>query len=442
MLTDAQGNRVAGATPAALEHYDDAVAQLQCYRGDPLAAADAALLETPTFAMAHALRAHLHLLGTDVAGLPEASLATEAAARTARDDRDRGHVAALRAFIDGDLVLGSKLLDDVLVHHPRDSLALQAAHLWDFYLGDARSLRDRVARALPAWQGGVPGRHAVLGMHAFGLEETGDYGGAERQGREAVALERRDAWAQHAVAHVMEMQGRHDEGVAWMEGNRSGWAEDSFMAVHNWWHLALYHLDRGDMPAVLRLYDDAIRAGRSGLALDMVDASALLWRLSLLEVDVVSRWDELADAWAPYAEAPNYAFNNVHALMAFIGAGRDGLVERTLAALARRGVEDGTNGMMAREVGFPVARALVAFAKRNYGETIRILRPVRMIAHRFGGSHAQRDVLDLTLIEAALRQRDVDLARALTAERSALRPASPLARGFAQRAARMGASTG
>lgn len=280
----------------------------------------------------------------------------------------------------------------------------------------------------------MPGRHAVLGMYAFGLEENGDYARAEALGRQAVELEPHDAWAQHAVAHVMEMQSRHDDGIAWMEGNRAGWAEGSFMAVHNGWHLALYHLDRGDTAAVLALYDKLLRAGRSTLALDLVDASALLWRLHLQRVEVGERWQEIAEAWAPSAEAGLYAFNNVHALMAFIGAGRVDQQAAVLSALARRGLEPGTNGMMAREVGFPVARALHAFACHRYAETVRILRGTRLIAHRFGGSHAQRDLLDLTLVEAALRLGDRDLARAFAAERIALRPASPVARRLAARA--------
>ena len=65
---------------------------------------------------------------------------------------------------------------------------------------------------------------------------------------------------------------------------------------------------------------------------------------------------------------------------------------------------------------------------------MRLIRPVRNIAHRFGGSHAQRDILDLTLIEAAFRSGDGPLAKALSAERLLVKPASPLAELFARRA--------
>jgi hypothetical protein len=183
-------------------------------------------------------------------------------------------------------------------------------------------LRDRIARALPAWNEGMPGYHAVLGMHAFGLEETGDYTRAERQGRKGVELEPRDGWAQHAVAHVMEMQGRQKDGIAWMRANPEAWSRDSFFCVHNWWHLALYHLDLGEIDEVLALFDGPIYGKRSTMVLDMVDASALLWRLFLRGIDLGDRWNAVADNWEPIAKAGNYAFNDAHAIMAFVGAGR------------------------------------------------------------------------------------------------------------------------
>lgn len=150
MHTDAQGNRLTGATGAALGHFDRALAELRCYRGDPLAQAAAATAEAPTFTMAHCLQAHLELLGTEAAALPAARAALDAAIACRHDDRERGHIAALRLLLDGELAAGRDRLDDVLIRHPRDATALQAAHLWDFFLGDTRSLRDRVARALPA----------------------------------------------------------------------------------------------------------------------------------------------------------------------------------------------------------------------------------------------------------------------------------------------------
>ena len=131
-----------------------------------------------------------------------------------------------------------------------------SAQIGDFLLGYSQMLRDRVARVLPHWHRDVPGYGFILGMHAFGLEEAGDYARAEASGREAVALNPRDGWAVHAVAHVLEMNGRTEEGVGWLRDSAGSWAPGNMFAYHNWWHLALFHLDRGEIAEALRLFDE------------------------------------------------------------------------------------------------------------------------------------------------------------------------------------------
>ncbi|WP_239482219.1 tetratricopeptide repeat protein [Zestomonas insulae] len=427
-VRDLQGLAVSGASSRSLSHFETALSLFRCYRGDPLAETDAALADSPGFAMAHVLRAYLHLLGTESAALPAARASYARAAALAGTERERGHVAAIGALLDGHWHRAGHLLEDVAIDHPHDTLALQAGHQIDFFCGHARMLRDRIARALQAWRIGRPGYHALLGMYAFGLEENGDYARAEAAGRQAVVLEPHDAWAQHAVAHVLEMQSRQREGIAWMRANCTAWTADSFFQIHNWWHLALYHLELGEYEQVLELYDGPIAGDQSALALDLIDASALLWRLQLQEVDVGNRWEVLAARWEPLAEAGHYAFNDVHAMMAFASAGHVDAAQRLLAAQQRARQGDGDNVRFTAEVGQPVALAIQAFVARRYAECVRLLRAVRPIAQRFGGSHAQRDLLDLTLIEAALRGGQLALARALCAERLQLRPSSPLAR--------------
>jgi hypothetical protein len=87
-----------------------------------------------------------------------------------------------------------------------------------------------------------------------------------------------------------------------------------------------------------------------------------------------------------------------------------------------------------------VTRAILAFGDGDYARTVALIRPVRSIAHRFGGSHAQRDVIDLTLIEAAIRSGDSALAAALAAERLDRRHESPLSQLFVRRAGALAAA--
>ena len=428
-LVDGAGYPVTGATAESLTGLEQAEAQLRCLIEDPVATLNEALALAPGMAMGHLMLGWLHLLGTEADAVAVARSSAEAARPLVGTARERQHLAALDALVDGRWHRASQLLEDLTIAWPHDALALQVGHQIDFFTGSARLLRDRIARALPLWDQGRPGYHALLGMYAFGLEENGQYDAALQAGERAVELAPRDSWAWHAVAHVHEMRNDPEAGIRWLGQTEASWAPDSFLAVHNHWHLALFHLERGEHEAVLARYDRAIGGPGSTVVLDLIDASALLWRLTLRGIDVGGRWQPLADRWAPLAEAGFYAFNDLHAMLAFVGAGRDGLQQRLLAAQRRLVAGGGAadNVAFTAEVGQAAARAIVAFGAGDDEEVIRLLRPLRPIAHRFGGSHAQRDLLDQTLLAAARRAGKRDLLTALGHERLALRPRDPLA---------------
>ena len=433
MLQDVHGHELTGATEVAAAHFERGTHELRCFIGDPVASADRAIAAAPDFVMAHALKGYLYGLSTEAGAQPVVEACHAAASRVAATPRERGHVAALGHLAQGRWHEAGKVLADLADAYPRDALALQAGHQVDFFTGNAPMLRARIEKALPHWDETLPGYHALLGMHAFGLEENADYAAAESAGRRAVDLEPRDGWAQHAVAHVMEMQCRQQDGIAWMRENTEKWTKDSFLQVHNWWHLALFHYELGETDAIFELFDGPIYGSGSTIALNMVDASALLWRLHLGGVDVGDRWQTLADNWLPFARSTNYAFNDMHAMMAFVAAGRDeaaaALLETQTAVMAA----GGDNAAFTRDVGHPATRAIRAFGRGDYAECVRLILPVRAIAHTFGGSHAQRDVLELTLLEAALRGGDMALGHRLALERAAARPSSPLSRLFVSR---------
>jgi hypothetical protein len=436
-MTDARGNPVSTSSQDSLDRYESAQTLFLGYYGDPVGKIDTALEQDPEFVAGHLLRAGMMITASDQCVLPMLRESVEAAEKlhAVANERERRHTAAARAWLDGDFSGSLRRYSDILTDYPRDALALQVGHLGDFLLGRSAMLRDRVAGVLPAWDSRMPGFSYVLGMHAFGLEENNMYGEAEAQGRRALDINRRDPWAVHAVTHVMEMQGRVEEGMAWLTSRREDWASGSFMSVHNWWHLALFHLDRDETQEVLALYDKRLREESSGQVLDLIDASAILWRLWLRGVDVGARWRDLATVWRERGGAGYYAFNDVHALMAYLGAGDGAAAQDLIEAMEAAANGSGTNAMMTRDVGLPAAHALVAFVREDYGRTIELLRDLRWIAHRFGGSHAQRDVLALTLVEAALREGARNLAKALTAERMALKPNSEGNQRLASRAA-------
>ncbi|HEY0825930.1 MAG TPA: tetratricopeptide repeat protein [Ramlibacter sp.] len=420
-MKDALDHELSGADAASVAAYQAALDQFRCFTGDPAALAQQAIAASPGLTMAHLLQAWLYLLGTEPAGIAVARAACAAAAALPANERERLHLQAARLLAHGHWHEAGRVLEDLSLAYPRDLLALQAGHQVDYFTGNARMLRDRIARALPAWHQGMPGYHAMLSMHAFGLEETGDYAQAERSGRRSVELEPHDGWGWHAVAHVLEMRNEPAAGVAWLGRHAATWAEGSFFAVHNWWHLALFHLEQGHVEEVLRLYDASIATG-SAVMLDLIDATAMLWRLQLRGIDVGARWDAVADLWQAAGQPGLYAFNDLHMMMAYCGAGRAQPQARVLEAQAQAMAKDDDNAGFTRTAGHAATQAVQAFAQGEYARCVQLLRRIRHCAHVFGGSHAQRDVLDLTLLEAARRAGLEGLASGLDAERTALRP--------------------
>ncbi|MFD0370472.1 tetratricopeptide repeat protein [Streptomyces sp. NPDC127114] len=434
MATDRYGHDLYNGTAEAVGHLDRAVEALLFFRPEVAAAVDDLLETAPAAPVAQAFAAYLGVLGTEPAGAAAARRRFDAFASgldmTGLGPRERLHTAAAGSLLAGDLRRGSALLEELSVAYPRDALALFVGHQLDFLTGDALRLRDRIGGALSAWEEDDPHRGPLLGMYAFGLEEAGHYAHARETGSAAVERNRHDVWAIHAVVHTYEMQGRFAEGIAYLDARTGDWSEGNFLTVHNWWHYALYALEAGRKDTALGIYDAALHNEESrGLAMELLDAAAMLWRFHLAGSDQTRRWEALADAWSARADPPFYAFNDVHAVMSYVGAGRVAEAERLIAGrrrwLAEPGAETVTNRAMTAEVGLPVCEALVAHAAGDHGTVVELLWPLRRRLHEIGGSHAQRDALQKTLLDAALRSGRHDMARVLISERTALRPHSP-----------------
>ncbi|MFC3079992.1 tetratricopeptide repeat protein [Phenylobacterium terrae] len=422
---DISGLIVSGASAAAVDAYNEAVDCFHCYAGPAPELIEQAIADSPGFTMAHVLKAWMNLVGAPPEAQADGFAAYEAAVALGGDDREKGHIAALTALVGGEIQCASRILEDVAIEHPRDALALHFGQLCDYFTGDARMMRDRIARALPFWSESQPDYHAVLGFAAFGLEEAGYYGRAEALGRKAVELQPRNGWARHAVAHVLEMQDRRADGIAFMREDIPSWTEESFFQVHNWWHLGLFHLGLGDVQEVLNLWDGPIYGEPSQVLMDMVDAAAMLWRLQLAGVDVGARWGKIADVYETKAAFGRSAFDDAHATMAFVGAGRREGIEAVLAAQKAALEGPGDNAEAVRVVGLPLIQGIQAYGEGDWGGCVERLREVRNRAYRFGGSNAQRDLIDITLIEAARRAGELSLERALLAERAAAKPDIP-----------------
>lgn len=447
MRTDQCGYRVTSAGPAGVERLDAAVRSLLLFAENVGEAWESTVADDPAFALGHIGRAYLRCLSSEAPDAAEARAILENLGDGHElSDRERRHLEAARAYATGDLHGAAARLDVLTVEYPYDVLALAIGHQLDFFCGDSLGLRDRPGRVLSSWDHGHPLFGFVLGMHAFGLEETNLYQQAETVGMRALAAEPCDVWALHAVVHVHEMQGRVEAGLRFMDERRTHWSTGNFFVVHNAWHEALFRLDAGDIAGALAIYDTRLHHEHSAkVALEMLDATALLWRMHLDGIDTGERWSTLADAWAEKTDdEPWYAFNDMHAAMTFAAADRLDDLRAVVARLGRyiaTATSSVTNLSMTAEVGLPVCEAILAFAEGRYDDTVRALHPIRRILHHFGGSNAQRDVVARTLLEAAIRGGHGALATALASERLAIKESSPYYRRQLARATRPHAPT-
>jgi len=401
-MKDRRGNPVSTRSGQTLDLAETALWRMMSFFDAPLEDIDAAIAQDPGWMFPHVMRAAFLLTLTEPSLVANAQAALDRAQALAPNatDRERAHLAASRRCAAGDWHGACEAWGRILDEHPRDLYALQWAHLFDFYRGDATQLEHRPHTSLRHLDADDPLRPYAQGMHAFGLEETGLYDHAESLGRQACSTPAKVPWATHAVAHVMEMQGRFADGLQWLADTESVWSEGNGFSGHHWWHRALFHLEGLDIDAALALYDAHLAGKEELITLQRLDSAALLWRVHLLGGEVGTRWEGLARGWdLSAAPVGHSSFNDLHALMVLLGQGRMDDAQRLVeAAQARIGTASDDNAAMARDIGLPLMRGLLAFTQGRLDEAGQLIAPVRPIAHRFGGSHAQRDLLTQTLL--------------------------------------------
>ncbi len=416
MRHDGHGLSITTTSDAAAAAFDDVVMGYLKYRADTPERLQRLLLADPDFAMAHCLQGYFAML----AYRQDAVALAARAACTAHDlgahatPREQTHIAALSAWITGDLDGALAAWEAILAQHPRDVLAFRLAHFTNFWLGRPQDMAASVERIFRHWSAALPGFASVLACRCFALEECGNFLAAEPVGRQAIELDPGDLWAAHAVAHVMEMQGRRAEGVAWLDTLAPNWEGGNNLQHHLWWHCALFQLERGNSPAVLELYDGRFRNLQSPLIraqpdvyIDVQNAASMLFRLQRLGVDVGGRWDELADRAEARIGDCLSAFTLPHWMMALTATGRDDAALRMLAGMrdfvASASETRSTIAPIVRDHALPVSDAVRAHAQGRHGDAVALMRPALGGMYRLGGSHAQQDVLEQLFLDAALK---------------------------------------
>jgi hypothetical protein len=448
MFEDAHGLAVTAASAAAVQAFDHALVGYLGYCADTPQRLAAVFDTDAEFGLAHCLKGYFAMLSYNQTAVAVAEAAATAAGRlTARaTPRERTHVAALRLWIDGEPDRAADVWEQILSDHPRDVLAFRLAHFVNFWLGRPDVMLASVLGIERHWSDVLPDYGTILGCRCFAHEECGHYTEAEAAGRAAIDRDPGDLWAAHGVAHVLEMQGRHGEGIAWIEGLRGNWENANNLRHHLWWHAAMFHLERGATDRVLALYDGEFRNPASPLTvalpdlyIDVQNAASMLFRLRLRGVDVGDRWVELADRAEARIGDCLSAFTLPHWMMALAATGRQAAALRMLQAMRHFAQGPGITASLVGRYALPICEAVLAHAQGQHARAVATMRPALGGMYRLGGSHAQQDVLEQLFLDAAMRAGQGNDARLLL-ERVAARRPMPLQRraGYAAAAQALG----
>jgi len=429
MGIDLRGNPLSVSDKLIMRITEEAIRQYQRYQADPVVTIEQAIQKKADYVFGHVFKAMVLFMRAErcYVSLAKQSIRHAMAHIDKANERERTLLAVAQMLVSGQWRSAQSILDRLLVEYPTDIFAIQLAHQIDFYLGDSKNLRNRIARVMPHWHAQLPGYSFLLSCYAFGLEEMNQFKDAEQMADTALAMDPDDVWAMRAKAHVMEMQGRVDEGIEWLEANKNIWRQTHFIPASLHWQLALFYFDKAQFDRALNIVDEVLVSGSENI-LSINDVTSILWRLYLNDVDVKDRFTRIAQEWKKSLEmeAGFYAFNDVHAALAFAATGDTESIQRLIYVMRLAADQVTTNAMVTSQAGIALVEGIQAFAQGYYGEAIRQLEPARDDAQRMGGSHAQRDIITLTLIESALRLGDMRLAQHYISERTTLKEKSPL----------------
>lgn len=446
MHRDARGLVLSTDSAAAAALFDRAVEHYLKYHRDTMALVGEALAADPGFVMGHCISGYLMLAGANPAHRPAIarSLAAAEAGCAVASRREQRHVAALAAWRRGALGEAFAVWRELLDADPTDLLAVRISDTTHFRFGHTQAVLEQADRLAPAWSPELPGFECFQSVWAFAHEEAGDIVGAERAIDAAYERDPANFFAHHVKAHILEADSRPGEGSEWLAGQTGHWRIGNNLVHHLWWHRALMQLDLGQREAVLASYDGNIRNLDAPLTKaapdqfnDLQNATALLWRLELLGLDVGGRWDELADKAEARIGDTAYLLLPPHLMLALAATGREGAAVRFLAALREQAADPGRwDAAAIGEVVLPVCEAGLAHRRGQHERVVALLAPRLERIRLLGGSNAQRDVFRQMLIDSAMQVDRRDVVAAMIVEEASSHSVPPTQRAGYATAAR------
>ena len=416
-IVDVRGLSLTAPSSEAVERFDALMNDLYYYRLGVQDRLAALIEEFPEFPLAHVLMGFSLMTEGTLDSQPRARKYLNQAEALPANRRERLHQEALRAWIAQDYAARAEAWEQILMEWPIDLLAFRQYTGTLFWSGDKRHQAEVTIGTAPHWDNKIPGYGHFLSAHAFAMEEVAQYELAERAAREAMAIEPQDLWALHALAHVLEMQGRVEEGVEVL-GDAAKFLNDyNLFRGHLWWHLSLFLLSQRRFDEMLELFDREIYPKASTFYLDIQNGASLLVRLEFQGVDVgLERWERLAQGSLQIATQCTLWFTAIHHVMALSRTGRISAAQSTIDYLDNAG-KDSAQPALARDL----SKAAKAYYENKPREALERMLVLRERHGDLGASHAQQDLYDQIMVIAALQLGDLPRVRQLLKARLSTR---------------------
>lgn len=411
------------ASDAAAKYYDATVLQLCGWYEDNSigglnGCAQGMVDEDPEFVLGLTLNLQLNLMGAlrtprfDETLKKKIELLNKLIERKGKlvNEHELLHAEVVNLWSKNELRKSARVLERIVTLYPEDVAALKMIQDVNFFLGTALPMRNSLASSLPRMSDKNPLKGYVHGMFSFALEESNQYEESQIEALKALNLIPIDTWAIHNYAHCLEMQGLSEEGSKWMNDRKPDWKQCQTLACHQYWHSALFHINNNQFDEAVALLDQEVltRCVQGSSALDMHDASSMMYRLELVDMfnqvqqndpdQMRKRWSGIYTMTEPHKMDHLSGFHDAHYLMSFLGMNDLKLAREFIDSIdGAPELREGANLVK------PLLEAMYQFKLGAFDKCVDLLADIRFDIIRIGGSHAQRDVFEQLLIVAALK---------------------------------------
>jgi tetratricopeptide (TPR) repeat protein len=428
MLTDRYGLPITTSSQAARDAYIAGADGVLAAGATDKADLRRAIAADPDFALAHIALARASFIVADVA-IAREGVAKARALAPKLTPREQSHVNALALAMEGKPVEAYAATKAHLVEFPRDAMvAAPATGVFGLIGFSGRQGREpEQLEFLEPLKKHLADDWWFQAVYAFALEELGRLGEALETIERSMAKNPANAHGAHIKAHVLYEMGEDRKALDYLEAWMAGYARDGMMHCHISWHIALFALILGDLDKAWHVYEAQVRPGGAwGPALNVAtDAPAFLWRAELAgHARRPEAWRQVQEYVQKAFPKAGIAFVDVHRALAAVAAGDAGAIGPIVAELEERSA---SGRAPSGDIVPRLARGLAAYGGGDWTGAIAVLEPALAETVRIGGSRAQRDVIQNTLLAAYIKAGQQDKARKLLAAVTDRRPSVPVA---------------